>query len=199
MRIVAAVGGVLAALIIISSAFAHAEPATIKPGNNAVVTTPPGSIEIETSQEMARQEGANDIDVFDANGTEVTTTSAVIDNGDRSHLSVAMPSNLAPGKYTVKWKTLSADDGDAANGEFSFTYDPNGTADAGTEVVRTNVVGAETGTAQPSIPATSSATAVGTTGGGDGGGTSWVLVTAVAVGMFVLGSGSTFLIVQRKP
>ena len=89
--------GVTAALASVGAAFAHAEPATAKPGDGAVLTTIPGEIVLEMSQEMARQGGANDIDVFDEGGKEVTTVAAVVDNNDRKRLSVPVPSGLAPG------------------------------------------------------------------------------------------------------
>ena len=42
----------------------------------------------------------------------------------------------------MKWKTLSADDGDPANGQFTFTYDPSKPAATGTEVTRDTGIGA---------------------------------------------------------
>lgn len=174
-------------------AFAHAEPVTVKPGDGAVLTTIPSSIEMLMSQDLARQDGANDIDVFDASGKEITAVAAVIDNGNRRRLTVAMPLALAVGAYTVKWKSLSADDGDTATGQFSFTFDPNAAAQPGKETQKEEPTGAAgTATATSNTPSAAGAN-------GDGGGTSWVLVIAVAVGMFVVGGGTTFLLVQKRP
>jgi methionine-rich copper-binding protein CopC len=189
--VVAVVVASLAFTLLPATAFAHAEPARVRPGLGAVVTTPPPIIEIEMTQEMARQEGANDIDVFDEAGREVTTVAAAIDNANRKLLSVAMPSQLEAGQYVVRWRTLSADDGDADEGEYAFRYDPNGTADPGQEQLKEEP-------ATPTATATTDGGAAPLPGGG-GGGTSWVLVASVAVGMFVLGSGTTFLLVQRRP
>lgn len=144
------------------------------------------------SEEMARQEGANDIKVFDAAGKEVTTTAAAIDNASRRKLTVALPSTLPPGAYVVKWKTLSADDGDPAEGAVSFTIDPNTTASPGNEVLRADLLGGAATTATAAAVAPVSAT------GGAGGGTSWILVVAVAVGMFVVGAGSSWVVVQKR-
>lgn len=181
---------IILALATFTMALAHAEPATVKPGDGAVLNQAPTEILIQMTQEMARQAGGNDIEVFDASGKKVTTVAAVIDNSDRRKISVPLPSNLAVGTYTVKWKTLSADDGDPANGELTFTYDPAKTPAAGKE----NLV--DTG-APPESPATSAPGSAASLDGG-GGGTSWVLVVAVAVGMFALGSGSTYLLVNKK-
>jgi methionine-rich copper-binding protein CopC len=188
---VAVMGAVLVAAAHFAIAFAHAEPATAKPGDGAVLTAPPPEIVLIMSQEMARQGGANDIDVFNAGGGEVTTVAAVIDNNDRTRLSVAMPSNLPPGKYTVRWKTVSSEDGDPAEGELAFTYDPNGTANPGKEQLREDLLNPESPPAgadneRPSLSASDGANGV-----------SWVLVVAVGVGMFVLGAGGTFFLVQR--
>ncbi len=119
-------------------------------------------------------------------------SSAVIDNGNRRRLTVAMPLALSVGTYTVKWKSLSADDGDPAKGEFTFTFDPNAVAKAGKETLREEA---------PSATATAPSNGVAPviSAGAEDGGTSWVLVVAVAVGMFVVGGGTTFLLVQKRP
>jgi methionine-rich copper-binding protein CopC len=180
----------------ITAVFAHAEPAQVKPGLGANVATAPSQVEIVMTQEMARRAGGNDIDVLDASGNEVTTIAAVIDNGDRRKLSVPLPSELPPGKYSVKWKTISADDGDPAEGEYVFTYDPSKPADPGrenlTEAAVTPGAGGdgETDNGQQAAPGFGS--------GGDSG-VSWVLVAAVGVAGLTIGSGATFLLVQRRP
>lgn len=172
-------------------AFAHAEPALIRPGDKSVLTSPPSEVAITMSQEMFDDgKGSNDIDVLDSTGKEVTTVAAVLDRNDRTRLSVPLPTTLAPGAYTVKWKTLSADDGDAAQGELAFTYDPNGTANPGTEELKPDVLGGDEGEGDDSsAPVTIQSPDDGVT---------WVLVAAVGLGMFVLGAGGTFLLVQKK-
>ena len=175
------------------TAKAHAAPAKITPGNGAILNAGPDRVVIEMSQEMTRQAGANDIDVFGPSGTEVTTEAAVLDSANRRLLSVALPAPLAPGKYVVKWKTLSADDGDPAEGnELSFTVDPNATPVAGTEVVREDTLGGNSPTAAPQ-----SAPKLAAPKSKDG--VTWVLAVAVGLGAFVLGAGGTFLLVDRHP
>jgi len=181
------------AVLTVANAWAHAEPATAKPGDGAVLTTAPGEVVLEMSQEMGRQAGLNDIDVFDAHGKEVTTVAAVVDNNDRKRLSVALPSQLPAGVYTVKWKTSSAEDGDPANGQLSFTVDPKATPSPGKEQLREDILG---GGATPDTEADAPLSAIGV--GADNAGVTWVLVVAVGVGMFVLGAGGTFLLIQRK-
>jgi hypothetical protein len=144
------------------------------------------------TQELARQAGANDIEVFNEAGEKVTAVAAVIDNGNRRLLSVPMPSALEPGRYIVRWKTLSAEDGDTDSGELSFTYDPAGTPDPGTEYLAG-------GPPTPAPTTDGGAPIPGFIDGGGSRGMSWVLVAAVGLGMFVLGSGATFLLVQKRP
>jgi hypothetical protein len=84
---------------------------------------------------------------------------------------------------------VSAEDGDPDAGQYSFTFDPNGTADPGREVLKESVL-------TPSETETAAAAPVVI--GEDGGGTSWVLVAAVGIGMLALGSGTTYLLVQKR-
>lgn len=191
--VVAILSALLVTLIFPALAFAHAQPKTVQPGDGAVLNASPGEYVMETTQEMARREGANDLDIFDTNGNEVTAVAAVIDNSNRSRLTVTLPPTLEPGEYTVRWKTLSAEDGDPAEGELTFTIDPNATPDPGKVQL---VEGAPT--APPDDGGNGESSAPPIIEGGNGGGTSWVLVAAVAVGCLVLGSGTTFLLVQKK-
>jgi len=188
-RLIAVGLAVVLGVVLVSVAFAHAEPANVKPGQNAVLTTAPTEVVLLMSQEMARQAGGNDIVVQDSKGTEVTKQPAAIDSANRKKLSVPLPAGLSPGVYTVRWRTLSADDGDPASGNYTFTFDPNGTASPGKEAVREDALGVNT-------PSTDSAASAGSADSGAG--TSWVLVAAVGVAMFVLGAGGSFLLVQKR-
>jgi methionine-rich copper-binding protein CopC len=188
LKLASVVAGVVAALAAVLVAFAHAEPEEVAPGADAVVTEPPAEVVILMSQEVVRGEGTG-IDVVDEGGIEVTTLDAVVDNGNRKRVSVLLPDALEPGEYTVRWRTASAEDGDSESGEYSFTYDPNGVPDPGRTVLRES----------PLDPAaTETATGAPVVIGGGGGGTSWVLVAAVGVGMLAVGSGVTFLLVQKR-
>lgn len=193
-RLLALLVALAGALSSVSLAAAHAEPARATPGDKAVLNAAPSEIVFEMSQEMARQEGQNDIDVFDAAGNEVTTIAAVIDNNDRQRLSVVLPSGLNPGTYTARWKTLSAEDGDPATGETTFTYDPAATPSEGTVALRPDLLGGTTPEATGAAPAPA-----GLDLGGNDDGVTWVLVVAVGTAMLVLGAGATFVFVRRQP
>lgn len=193
MKLLAPLSAAAVALLFVAIAFAHAEPIRVSPGDGAVLNSPPPEIIFEMSQEMARQEGQNDIDVFDAAGNEVTTIAAVIDNANRKRLSVALPSGLEPGEYTVKWKTLSSEDGDPDSGSTTFTYDPAAAPDPGQEVLREDLLNPGGTATEPAGPPPS---LIG--GGGSEDGVTWVLVIAVGVLMFAFGAGGTFLLVQKQ-
>lgn len=178
------------ALLVIASASAHAEPVRVSPGDGAVLNRLPARIVIDMSQEMARSAGQNDIDVFNSAGAEVTVESAVIEDSGRKTLTVSIPAGLDPGAYVVRWKTLSAEDGDDASGQTTFTYDPAATPMAGKEILREDLLGG--GATPPSASAIPEMTGSGNNG------MSWVLVAAVGAGMLVLGAGGAYLLVQKR-
>ncbi len=91
----------------------------------------------------------------------------------------------------MKWKTLSATDGDADEGEYVFTYDPTKPEDPG----RTNL--REDGPAETPTNGDDS-TAPPALAVGDDSGVTWILVAAVGIAGLAIGSGATFLLVQRK-
>lgn len=188
LRLAAGAVGAVLALAAVVSAAAHAEPVRATPGDGAVVTAPPPEIVLIMSQELARLAGANDIEVLDAAGNDVTPGTAAIDPADRRRLSVALPADLAPGEYTVRWTTLSAEDGDPASGELRFRYDPAGTPNTGREVLKESVLGGATPAAAAPPPVA---------GAGSDGGTSWVLVAAAAGAALVIGAGGMYLLTGK--
>jgi methionine-rich copper-binding protein CopC len=104
------VGGVLA----------HAEPERAEPPINGRVATPPAKLEVWFSEE---------VDPSDILLTVRSTDGAIVDQGDtavdlfdpeRRHVTVSLKPGLPPGNYVVQWHTLSALDGDTADGFFSF-------------------------------------------------------------------------------
>lgn len=192
MRVIGPVASALLAIALVSSAMGHAEPQRVFPGVGAILVDRPAEVVLVMTQEMSREAGANDIDVFDDRGIEVTEVPASIDNADRRRLTVPLPASVAPGEYTVRWKTLSAEDGDTAEGSYRFTFDPTGTPSPGTEVVRDSLLGAagEDNRDADTPPSLFESRDDGVT---------WVLVVAVGLGMFVIGAGGTFLLVQKRP
>jgi methionine-rich copper-binding protein CopC len=106
------------------AAFAHAGYDRSSPADGAVIPRPPERLDAWFTQEIFRRGGANALEVRDEAGRRVDEDDLVLDDADRSHLSVGLPAELPPGRYTVEWRTLSAVDGDTAEGSFAFTIDP---------------------------------------------------------------------------
>jgi methionine-rich copper-binding protein CopC len=105
---------------------AHAEVDRSNPEAGATVQESPKQVEIWFTQEIA--EGSA-IEVVDATGKSATTAEAKLDlfDPDRVHLTVELRPNLPNGTYTVKWTSISAEDGDTESDSFSFTIEGSGT------------------------------------------------------------------------
>jgi methionine-rich copper-binding protein CopC len=122
-----AVGVALAALAVLLScvpALAHSEYARSLPAANARIPRAPDRIEVWFTQELFRRAGANTLTVLAPDGARVDDEQPVVDDADRAHLSVGIDTPLPPGEYRVTWRSLSALDGDTAEGSFAFTIDP---------------------------------------------------------------------------
>src|SRR3970040_1577768 len=102
MRLLGPVVAALLAVVIVSTASGHSEPERVFPGSGAVLVEPPTEVVLVMTKEMLRQAGANDIDVGDAEGREVTEVAASIDNADRRRLSVPVPAAFPPGETPLR-------------------------------------------------------------------------------------------------
>lgn len=175
------------------TALAHAKPDEVRPGDGAIVTALPARVEIVMSQSLARQQGANDIDVFGADGNEVTVEAATMDLQDRRRLSVPLPPSLPAGSYIVRWKSLSADDGDPEVGELSFTFNPNGPPSPGRELL------AEAPIITPTEASGAVAAPTSFAADDSARGSAWVLAAAMGVAGIGVGATVMFLLVQKRP
>ena len=130
----------------VKTAFAHAEYARSEPGAGAIVSTSPARVDIWFTQDLFKREGENWIRVTGPAGDEVQSGDTVVDDDDRRHISVALQADLPPGEYTIAYRTLSIDDGDNYEGNFSFTLDPQA------QVTSTPMSAAPTPTDLPATP-----------------------------------------------
>ena len=110
----------VAALLTAAPAFAHARYKSSTPGTGEVLTTSPVRVDITFTQQIQKVSGTYAIDVNRDRGASVTGGTAVVDDADRTHLSVPLQTGLGPGRYVVNWKNTSDADGDPATGGFSF-------------------------------------------------------------------------------
>lgn len=111
---------VLGALVIPAYVSAHADYDHSVPNRDEVVPEAPAQIDVYFKQEIFRQEGSNFVRVFDSSATQVSDGDGVIDDDDRTHISATLQPDLQPGRYIVRWKTLSDIDRDDDEGAFCF-------------------------------------------------------------------------------
>jgi len=112
----------------IATAQAHSEYDRSEPAADARIPRAPARVDVWFTQELFRRAGANTLTVHAPDGRQVDDATPVIDDSDRTHLSVGLTGPLEPGGYHVTWSSLSAIDGDTAEGFFAFTIDPSAPA-----------------------------------------------------------------------
>lgn len=111
----------LLALLVVSAGIqAHARYERSNPAPGQVLSTPPTIVEIFTTQELRRQGNANVITVEDERGNRVDNGDTRIDDTNRRRFFVTLRPNLPPGRYIVRFQTLSDEDGEADRGAFAF-------------------------------------------------------------------------------
>jgi len=189
MKLLPVLAAPLLALAVVVSAAAHAEPVKVKPGDGAVLKERPTVIAFEMSQEMAREAGANDIDVFDADGTRSPRGSGHRQREpDAAHVPLPVTCCLAStpcsGRRSVLRTAIS-------DGSIVFTYDPSATPADGKEVLREDLLGGNSG-------GSGATAALVIDVGGDFAGLTWMLVAAVGVGMSRWARVHV-LLVQKRP
>lgn len=132
-------------------ALAHADLDRSDPAADAVLTTAPTQVQIWFTQELFRRPGQNFIEVYAADGSRQDQGEAVINDDDRTLLTVALQPDLPPGVYTVRWNAVSSDDGHESVGKFTFTV---GTVGTGETTMTTPTAAPPTATATPPPVAT---------------------------------------------
>ncbi len=99
---------------------AHARYKSSTPGAGEVLTASPARVEIIFTEQIQKVSGTYSIEVTRDRGAAVTSGSAVVDESDRTKMSVKLQADLAPGRYVVNWTNVSDDDADPSEGAFSF-------------------------------------------------------------------------------
>lgn len=119
---------VLGLFVVSSLAQAHALLVRSVPEANAELTAPPQTIEMWFSEPL---EGRfSDARLVDSAGEDVPTGAAMVDVDDPTHMTLPL-ADLAPGNYTVVWRTLSSVDGHEWIGSFPVTLlNPDGSRPA---------------------------------------------------------------------
>jgi copper resistance protein C len=108
---VALVGGLFT-----GSAQAHAGYADSNPPSGAVLQTAPTTVKVWFTENL---DTASGLTVKNASGTVVSDGPAQIST-DNTQLLLVSLKPVGPGSYTVFWHSVSSDDMDAEDGQFSF-------------------------------------------------------------------------------
>jgi methionine-rich copper-binding protein CopC len=111
-RVIVALG--LAALA--PAAFAHAFLEHAEPRVGSTISQSPDQVTLRFSESL--EPAFSTVEVLDAGGKRVDRNDRKADPKDAAVMRVSVPP-LAPGKYRVKWRALSADT-HVTQGDFTF-------------------------------------------------------------------------------
>ena len=103
----------------IQSAIAHAEVVKSFPMANSTLTKAPKYVQLEFGESITnlKSKNANSIVILDSKATKIATSKIVI---KKAIARVEFVGTLKPGKYTVKYRIVSAD-GHVLNAQLKFT------------------------------------------------------------------------------
>jgi methionine-rich copper-binding protein CopC len=101
------------------SAIAHAEVVKSFPLANSTLTKAPKYVQLEFGEAITnfKSKNANSIVLLDSKATKIATSKIVI---KKAIARVEFVGTLKPGRYTVKYRIVSAD-GHVLNAQFKFT------------------------------------------------------------------------------
>ena len=165
-------------------ALAHAGYERSQPAPNEVLPASPERVDVWFNQEVFKREGENFVRVFDEQDSQVSAGDGAVDDDDRAHVFTTLPPDMQPGRYIVRWKTLSDIDGDQSEGAFCFFVAVVPTAD---QEAACEALGGEEAESPPPT-SVASPTAIASDGAADGapagaiiGGVVGAIVVVVAV------------------
>ena len=118
LAVVAAASAMLALLPALPAS-AHNSLVATTPAEDAVVTEQPGSVSLETNDELLDLDGGSVIQVQGPDGSYYGDGCTVVD-GAAARTEVLLG---APGEYTVTWKVVSTD-GHPISGTWAFEWQP---------------------------------------------------------------------------
>ena len=106
-------------LAITTTVAAHSEMVKSEPEAGASLENSPAQVTAWFSEELDSE--MSSMRVVDSQNNQVDSGDGSVDLNDLDHLSmVANLPQLSAGTYTVHWTSVSAEDGDAEEGEFTF-------------------------------------------------------------------------------
>jgi len=132
--------------------FAHAELDHCAPAVDATVAQVPGQVVCVMSEEIDTK--LSTLSVWDANGVQVDKKDAHVDLNDPDHKTLIVsldPASMKDGIYTVKYHTVTPDDGGVTDGTFQFVA---GSAAATSTQAPTSTVVTSTMAVTPTVAST---------------------------------------------
>ncbi len=139
----------------VGTASAHAKVISSTPGIGQTVATAPTSVTVTTAENMNPDPKKSNLFVYSPAGDLISQGDAKVPLNNPKEMFVPIKAT-GNGIYIVRWITVSADDGDPAEGAFTFTVNPNGSnATTGVEAKPTAAP-----TAAPAAPAQNSSPVV---------------------------------------
>jgi hypothetical protein len=111
-----------AALLPARSALAEPQLVRAEPPNDAVLDDAPVRVELWFDQPLVSDFAATEVTLVPAGAsTEIRPLYAAVDHRDPTRLLISPPQALRDGRYLVKWRITSAQDGSVGEGEYSFS------------------------------------------------------------------------------
>ncbi|HEY0752869.1 MAG TPA: copper resistance protein CopC [Ktedonobacteraceae bacterium] len=167
----------------------HAKVLSSDPAIGSTIAQAPTKVTVLAAENINPDPAKSNLQVYgpstDASDTLISQGNAQISLSKQKQMSISITPNTGhtTGVYVVFWKTVSADDGDAAAGSFSFTVNPAG---ASATPVATSVT--KTAPTNPGSGSTTSAS----------GAPIWVPIVVALVAL-LLGLGAGFGLGRRQP
>jgi methionine-rich copper-binding protein CopC len=115
LRVAAKLTALAAGLTLASAAFAHVFPQKQEPGAGATVASP---AQVRVIFDGPLEPAFSSLTVTDANGKQISTQKAAIDEHHPDTLTLPLPT-LAAGHYIVHWIAV-ASDGHRTHGDYGF-------------------------------------------------------------------------------
>ena len=109
----------LTGLALPAAALAHANLVRAEPAMGAQLDRPPPRVRAWFTETLEAE--FSSLEVLDASGARIDQGDSQVSADDPASMMVSLPPDLPEGAYTVSWKTLSALDGHAIRGLYTFS------------------------------------------------------------------------------
>nr|BBH95668.1 hypothetical protein KTA_38670 [Thermogemmatispora argillosa] len=113
----------------VGPASAHAKVIDANPKIGSTISQVPSTVTVFTAENLNPDPSKSNLFVYGPSGALISQGNATIPLNNPREMSVRIKAD-GNGVYIVRWITVSAEDGDAAEGAFIFTVKPAGTSGA---------------------------------------------------------------------